>query len=1093
MRIARLDLHAFGPFSNAKLSFDYKPKALQLVYGLNEAGKSTTLRALVALLYGIPARTTDAHVHEMGKLRVGGVLLDEAGGRHEIVRRKGLKNTLLSRDDKPIEEVVLKRLLGGLDETLFRQMFGLDHERLRQGAEALLAGGGHVGEGLFDAGTGARAIREALTSLELEADSIFKARGRTTPKLNIAIEALKEHHKAQRDATLSPQAFLEQEAEVSEARKQREIAVGLRRTLREERSRLERAVRQLPLLTSYVTLTTELNAQPHETVSLDETWLSQLHELRARFLSTRKTEAELPRERERAHRLAEDIKGLKTRVLSAGELQHTLDTPTRARLRKLSEGYEARVTEQRQLTRAVDEARASESALREKITTVETPPEALSELVKRVDQEGLEAGLLALEVELAQAQVTLESRASALGVPSEPSVLARLTLPEDQDLLNLEQRTAELQQAIKHLHARRTTLRARVSELAHERERLLADGDLASLGQLSSARSVRDAALSHVRKQLELGAALSLAQVVELEKRIVDADDIADRLQREAQRSVQVSRLDADLRATERDLADLEQEQAEQQRTEAALAATTTEIAAPLGLTGLSQRELRPRVHKLGLLVELAVSQCARVEKKRVLLERAALRISELEAVLLPASGEAALIPNDAGRKDAAHGEHIQHKLAGLSAAARRRVEALAKQEQEQALLQRRLDEIVMQRLSTDEKQASVARELSELSETFRHELVRLGLSPTLSPHETLHTLDELTELERCTRELRQLEGTLTAHAADMQQIRDDVLDLAQRAAPNLCNEDPALETGRLLERLEQDLGVRREARKTRETRSAELANVKQQLLETGDGAALEVLFAQLSELDAPRVRARLTEIAEELEQLDRKIEGLDQAIGGKEATLSVLEKPSNAVTLAEEVQSDLSNVQVLLRRYLELRLSATLLKREVERYRAKHQGPVLSRASQLFPDLTLGRYRGLDAMYDEKDEAVLCAVRHDGQTVRVLGLSDGTRDQLYLALRVASIERFLENNPPLPLILDDAFVHFDDKRAAAALRVLGHLCQKTQVMMFTHHQRIVDLAKQALGRDGVALHELDPVRGVVNLLDDGPLFSGLT
>src|SRR5690606_5740753 len=140
--------------------------------------------------------------------------------------------------------------------------------------------------------------------------------------------------------------------------------------------------------------------------------------------------------------------------------------------------------------------------------------------------------------------------------------------------------------------------------------------------------------------------------------------------------------------------------------------------------------------------------------------------------------------------------------------------------------------------------------------------------------------------------------------------------------------------------------------------------------------------------------RTRLAEIADELETLEQDIGALHQTIGGREAGLSLLEQPSNAVALAEEVQSELSTVRTYARRYLEVRASLSLLTQEVERYRAAHQGPVLARASVLFPRLTLGRYRGLSVEYDEHDEPVLCSVREDGKTVRVSGLSDGTRDQ---------------------------------------------------------------------------------------------------
>jgi len=93
------------------------------------------------------------------------------------------------------------------------------------------------------------------------------------------------------------------------------------------------------------------------------------------------------------------------------------------------------------------------------------------------------------------------------------------------------------------------------------------------------------------------------------------------------------------------------------------------------------------------------------------------------------------------------------------------------------------------------------------------------------------------------------------------------------------------------------------------------------------------------------------------------------------------------------------------------------------------------------------------------------------GELVGVQGMSDGTQDQLYLALRLASIERYLEAKEPLPLILDDVLINFDDRRAAAALRTLAELGRKTQVIMFTHHLRLVELAQQELAPEDLALY----------------------
>src|SRR5205085_8095329 len=102
MRIVRLNLLAFGSFSAAGLQFGRKPSAIELVYGSNEAGKSTTLRAISGLLFGIPERTRDAHRHLPSELRVGAVLEGADGRRLEVVRRKGRKGTLRDQEDHPI-------------------------------------------------------------------------------------------------------------------------------------------------------------------------------------------------------------------------------------------------------------------------------------------------------------------------------------------------------------------------------------------------------------------------------------------------------------------------------------------------------------------------------------------------------------------------------------------------------------------------------------------------------------------------------------------------------------------------------------------------------------------------------------------------------------------------------------------------------------------------------------------------------------------------------------------------------------------------------------------------------------------------------
>ena len=102
-----------------------------------------------------------------------------------------------------------------------------------------------------------------------------------------------------------------------------------------------------------------------------------------------------------------------------------------------------------------------------------------------------------------------------------------------------------------------------------------------------------------------------------------------------------------------------------------------------------------------------------------------------------------------------------------------------------------------------------------------------------------------------------------------------------------------------------------------------------------------------------------------------------------------------------------------------------------------------------------------------------LMGQRASGGLVGMEGLSEGTRDQLYLALRLAALELHLQHTAPIPLIADDLFINYDDARAKAGLQALAHLSQSTQVIFLTHHAHLVPVAQGVLG-EGLNVVRLD-------------------
>jgi len=132
-----------------------------------------------------------------------------------------------------------------------------------------------------------------------------------------------------------------------------------------------------------------------------------------------------------------------------------------------------------------------------------------------------------------------------------------------------------------------------------------------------------------------------------------------------------------------------------------------------------------------------------------------------------------------------------------------------------------------------------------------------------------------------------------------------------------------------------------------------------------------------------------------------------------------------------------------------------------------------LKRAAELFPIITQTSFSSLKAGFDDNDKPILLGVRQNGEELKVGAMSDGSLDQLFLALRLAAIERHMELSEPFPLILDDILVQFDDPRTESTLKILERLSKKTQILFLTHHSHLVTLAQKTVSPDSLQIHNL--------------------
>ncbi len=213
MKIRHLFLKAFGPFSDTTLDFSGAAR-LHVIYGANEAGKSSALRAMADLRYGIPMRSEDNFVHDFRAMLLAGCFEDAAGQPIGLARRKGNRDTLMLAHPATGEPVagsqvapqLLAALTGGITREQFHTLWGLNSASLREGGKSLMRGEGELGAALFEAGSGSVGVKSMLQQLARDGERFFLPKGKN-PVLNEAARQIEEARQRHKQAVTRPEQW----------------------------------------------------------------------------------------------------------------------------------------------------------------------------------------------------------------------------------------------------------------------------------------------------------------------------------------------------------------------------------------------------------------------------------------------------------------------------------------------------------------------------------------------------------------------------------------------------------------------------------------------------------------------------------------------------------------------------------------------------------------------------------------------------------------------------------------------------------------------------------------------------------------------
>ena len=1152
MRFDQWSLPAFGPFTDFTLDFPRAGVDLHILYGPNEAGKSSLLRAVRQMLFGIAPRSEDDFMHEYRKLRAGATLTNLDGASLQFFRKKSQQQTLRDAADQPLPDDALLPFLGGVNEAYFTNMFGLTADQLRTGAKTLLKGEGDLGKALFSASLGGTPVQRIIESLQADADKIFKPLARSGTSLSSALETFSSLKRSLAEKQLKPEAWAELEQKIAQGEERSAELQTSTVSIRTQMDWLQRCQDALPTISQLQEAELVLTTLAH----LPEVSESFLPEAREAHKNTLEREATLARieleivdlQRQldqtvpppEVLRLATQIDELARLEASAQEkeieqaaLQQQVastERELRMSLRDLglSEDFEnierLRLTSPQRLAcesaaKALESSREAvnrllqqlqqvqtQAANQERALTVSPPgnPEALRIVLSETQPAlGAQITLEESRKKFARIERMLGKTQTLLqGAPAQIQAVLGMPVPGIATIERYEKQFTTLQQQQESLRKERLGIQTELLQAQSAIARMERSGTLPSLTSLQNARGERDARWYAFATTVAEGKVPEPGLLTEYPPLVTSADHLADRLREEATAVAEAEQFrDQCAAATEKLVAlnaEIETNTTDLQRTRKAWEAEWQACR----LVPQSPREmLEWRSHWLRFSEQA----------EELTVER--LRIEEAEMTITSATD----------RIRAALGSASAAGFGSLLDLLQQRINSESEQEGERKSLAAAHRTALDEAAQLHSQLTQLEQQLQTRQSQWEDQLKALSLKPDTTPEHGLALLAARMELLH-THEIWSRDH---ARLATLDTFLQERVSTANRLAEALHIEAPSHET-RLAALVEAAKGARKTsilhenlaerlhgsqtavrqalaaadqaaealgeiyklagttdraglesslaACEQRQQFRQQVAGFRRSLHGLARGETLEVFISRVLASEPESLPTRHAELTIAFEQQERERKNAEADLIDLQQQKSALEKADGgAAEIHQQLALQTSAIQADAARYTRLSLALSLLKSQVEAFRRQHQGPMLDRASSIFSRLTDQAFLGLTSDWQAEDSPPkLVGVRKDSQSVAPEGMSEGTQDQLYLSLRLAALELYLESHEPMPLILDDLLITYDDSRATALLRQLTKTARLTQVIVFTHHRHLRDLCEQTLGQGEFFWHSLE-------------------
>ena len=1142
MKLRQVHINQFGHFTDCELTLP--ADGLQVIYGPNEAGKTTLLQFLRGWLFDFPARTpydfkAGSEIAGVGTLTLGD------GRVVELRRRKGTKNKVsvkIDGQETGLDEVGFQRLIGHANRSLFESIFAFGLDQLSQGEESLKHES--LQSALFGGGLGSAASPERiLQELERQAGDLFSPNAKK-PAINNSLADLKILQAQIKEKSLRSDDYQKRQQAVTEAEAR---AADLHRTvdqLRREHSRLEKLCRAhqkwtelqqcrrdreplsvpptLPVdaRVRYASLSEKIQSGEDEaarltnvvagverdltTLKLDPgavTYRAEIRaclELKQSFLEAKADLPKLTAEHAAARQqIDRELNELRPGWTHEDLRSFAVDVATRAEIERLIDADRLRETTQaelrakrEQLSAQLRQARADFGSLGElrdvsSLVAVLADESSYSSDRKVLEKRSIEATKI-------ERQLTSQLKKLSPPLPAGNTTPQELPVPRIGTIKQFEMDFADLRE---QLRATTDSLRQDEAELGDVQSKLAdltARGEVPSLSERDAARQRRDSSWATIRRRIiddhetawfgidpqSLGNSY--------EQAVREADGIADRIYANADAVVRREELGRQRDVLIARIAQKRERCSQLKQQEVDLQARWVAAWQLCGFEPLAPDAMRSWVNDHEVACETIAKREEILAESEILRQQVAAFETRLRSACSAATNE----------------------IPVLLVIARDAVADAKEQQSRSRQLNRDIKRLEPQLAECDADLEALSGRETTWNDDWKSVLSQLRLPADLDTELTRTVIERLQSTRVKLDSLPQEEERLAAMQARLDEFAARVRPLCEALAPELTRDTPELAVEKLSDQLERAAEAQKQydqlckerdaavdARQLVESRRDKLVAERTELFAAAEvtteaeffeivaraekirqldleleqttheidliraGEDREEFERALHELEPSILDGQRRDLADQLHVAEQQKREADGTAAVAKSELARLDGSGEAAILTDQLSRRRSHLAAEVDRYVPLVFARHLLSEAVRRFERENQPEMIATVSRLISQMTAGKYTEFDRTTGST-QGILVR-RYDGVERTPDQLSSGTREQLYLAIRLAYVLHYCRQNEPLPIVMDDVLVNFDDGRVCQTLATLADVAQSVQILFFTCHPHMVKLARE--------------------------------